>query len=362
MSIDAELLELLACPSDDHAPLREDDRGRRSRSWCARSARRATRSATAYRCCCSTTRRRDRTASASRPGRDAALMFDEAILDEPRPARPRRDEQRLLWTLATAGAQVRRAVELLPSSAWIASRGQVPRALLIATDAPPSAALRLRDPPELRGDAGAGLARRRTAALGRSHRRAVDRLGRRAASAAGRARGQGARRGLAMAVVAPAGSQVAAAAGRAPLHELPTDLNLRASRWAVLTPLLQAARRAGDPSRAAGATRAGRRRTGRDGRGVPPGRRRVHESGQGARDRVRRHDPADRRRGRARQCRRARDCRCVAALRGCRGGVGEPAGRVGRAGAVLRGGGVAEQATSSATGWTSRPPGGRGCW
>ncbi|MDT4984906.1 MAG: hypothetical protein QOF95_2396, partial [Pseudonocardiales bacterium] len=51
---------------------------------------------------------------------------------------------------------------------------------------------------------------------------------------------QGARRGMAMAVVAPADSQVAAAAGRAPLHELPTDLNIRAARWAVLTPLLQA--------------------------------------------------------------------------------------------------------------------------
>ena len=43
-----------------------------------------------------------------------------------------------------------------------------------------------------------------------------------------------------MAVVAPAGSQVAAAAGRAPLHELPANLNVRAARWAVLTPLLQA--------------------------------------------------------------------------------------------------------------------------
>jgi hypothetical protein len=51
---------------------------------------------------------------------------------------------------------------------------------------------------------------------------------------------QGAQRGLAMAVVAPAGSQVAAAAGRAPLHELPRDLHPRAARWSVLTPLLQA--------------------------------------------------------------------------------------------------------------------------
>ena len=27
MAIDAELLEILACPSDDHAPLREETRG-----------------------------------------------------------------------------------------------------------------------------------------------------------------------------------------------------------------------------------------------------------------------------------------------------------------------------------------------
>jgi hypothetical protein len=51
---------------------------------------------------------------------------------------------------------------------------------------------------------------------------------------------EGSRRGLSMAVVAPAGSQVAAAAGRAPLHELPRDLHPRAARWSVLTPLLQA--------------------------------------------------------------------------------------------------------------------------
>jgi hypothetical protein len=43
-----------------------------------------------------------------------------------------------------------------------------------------------------------------------------------------------------MAVVAPQGTQVAAAAGRAPLHELPRDLHPRAARWSVLTPLLQA--------------------------------------------------------------------------------------------------------------------------
>jgi hypothetical protein len=51
---------------------------------------------------------------------------------------------------------------------------------------------------------------------------------------------QGAQRGMALAVVAPAGSEVAAAVGsRAPLHELPRGLHPRASRWSVLTPLLQ---------------------------------------------------------------------------------------------------------------------------
>jgi len=43
-----------------------------------------------------------------------------------------------------------------------------------------------------------------------------------------------------MAVVAPADSPVASAAARAPVHELADDLNSRAARWAVLTPLLQA--------------------------------------------------------------------------------------------------------------------------
>jgi hypothetical protein len=43
-----------------------------------------------------------------------------------------------------------------------------------------------------------------------------------------------------MAVVAPPGTPVAVAAGRSPLHELPRELNPRAARWSVLTPLLQA--------------------------------------------------------------------------------------------------------------------------
>ena len=166
-------------------------------------------------------------------------MFDEAILEEAE-LLTRRDEQRLLWTLATAGAQVRRAVELLPEFGLDRIAGQLPRALLIATDAPPSAALRLvtrlscESTPAL---AWHGVELPRWAGptdallIG-----SVDGRHPRLAELAA----QGARRGMAMAVVAPAGSQVAAAAGRAPLHELPPGLNPRASRWAVLTPLLQA--------------------------------------------------------------------------------------------------------------------------
>jgi glucose/mannose-6-phosphate isomerase len=166
-------------------------------------------------------------------------MFDEAVLDDT-DLLQRRDEQRLLWTLASAGAQVRRAIELHDDFGVERLRGDLPRALLVASDAPPSAALRLItrlsceatpalpwhgvELPRWAGPADALL-------IG-----AVDGRHPRLAELAE----QGARRGLAMAVVAPAGSQVAAAAGRSPLHELPVNLNVRAARWAVLTPLLQA--------------------------------------------------------------------------------------------------------------------------
>ena len=83
---------------------------------------------------------------------------------------------------------------------------------------------------------------------------------------------QGARRGLAMAVVAPADSQVASAAGRDPVHPLPTDLNPRAARWAVLTPLLQALDALGRAVGAAEPAGPGRRRPRRDGRDLPADR------------------------------------------------------------------------------------------
>ncbi len=169
------------------------------------------------------------------------MSFDESLLDEP--ARlEQRDEQRLLWALATSGAQVRRAVETARDFGVEALRGgELPRALLVATDAAPSSASRLitrlsctRTPaltwhgvelPRWAGPADALL-------IG-----SVDGRHPRLANLAA----QGVQRGLALAVVAPAGSQVAGAVGgRAPLHELPRDLHPRAARWSVLTPLLQA--------------------------------------------------------------------------------------------------------------------------
>ncbi len=169
------------------------------------------------------------------------MAFDEAMLDEP--ARlEQRDEGRLLWSLATAGAQVRRAIDTVGDFGVEALRGtELPRALLVATDSAPSSGARLitrltctRTPaltwhgvelPRWAGPADALL-------IG-----SVDGRHPRLAQLAA----QGAQRGLAMAVVAPAASQVAAAVGgRAPLHELPRDLNPRAARWSVLAPLLQA--------------------------------------------------------------------------------------------------------------------------
>jgi glucose/mannose-6-phosphate isomerase len=166
-------------------------------------------------------------------------VFDEAVLDDIA-LLERRDSSRLLWSLATAGAQVRRALDLAGEYGVDRLSGELPRAVLVATDAPPSAALRLVtrlsceaapalpwhgvELPRWAGPSDALL-------IG-----AVDGRHPRLAELAG----QGNRRGLAMAVVAPAGSPVAAAAGRAPVHPLPTDLHPHAARWAVLTPLLQA--------------------------------------------------------------------------------------------------------------------------
>lgn len=167
------------------------------------------------------------------------MAFDESVLEHAETL-AQRDEHRLLWALATAGAQVRRAVELRDEFGVERLRGDLPRALLVATDAPPSLALRMVtrlscevtpalawhgvELPRWAGPSDALL----VGAVDGRHPRLA------------RLADQGARRGMAMAVVAPEGSVVAAAAGRSPVHPLPADLNPRAARWAVLTPMLQA--------------------------------------------------------------------------------------------------------------------------
>jgi glucose/mannose-6-phosphate isomerase len=165
--------------------------------------------------------------------------FDEDVLDDANQL-IRRDQHRQLWWLATAGAQVRRAVGMRAEFGVDRLRGDLPRALLVATDAPPSAALRLitrlscETTPAL---AWHGIELPRWA--GPSDALLIGAVDGRHPRLAELAE-QGSRRGMAMAVVAPAGSPVAAAAGRAPLHELDVDLSPRTARWAVLTPLLQA--------------------------------------------------------------------------------------------------------------------------
>ena len=164
--------------------------------------------------------------------------FDEALLDDYERLE-QRDRSRLLWSLATAGAQVRRAGETVADFAIERLRADTaPRALLIATDVPCADALLVQcasagtagvawggaDLPRWAGPADALLVA------------SVDGHSPRLASLAA----QGAHRGLEMAVVAPASSEVAANAGRAPWHELPRELHPRAARWAVIAPLLLA--------------------------------------------------------------------------------------------------------------------------
>jgi glucose/mannose-6-phosphate isomerase len=165
--------------------------------------------------------------------------FDEALLDDG-DLIALRDEHRLLWSLATAGAQVRRAVDTAGEFAVERLRGDLPRALLVATDAPPSSALRLVT--RLSCEATPALAWHGVELprwAGASDALLIGSVDGYHPRLVGLAE-QAARRGLAMAVVAPARSPVALSAGRAPVHELPEELNPRASRWAVLTPLLQA--------------------------------------------------------------------------------------------------------------------------
>ena len=169
------------------------------------------------------------------------MSFDESLLDDP-DALALRDDGRLLWALAGSGAQVRRAVDI--ADEFDVSRlagGAGPRALLVAVDSPAKGAGRVLvrlatgvtptlmwhgvELPRWAGSADALLV---ASSDGRHPRLA-------------RVTEQGAHRGLAVVVVAPEGSPVAEAAGRAPVAHIPGDLNRRALVWAVLTPLLQAA-------------------------------------------------------------------------------------------------------------------------
>ncbi len=165
--------------------------------------------------------------------------FDEAALDDVE-LLERRDEGGLLRALAAAGAAVRRAAGTADDFDVDRLRGQTPRAVLVVTDGPAVGAaraiVRVASPmapalkwsgvelPRWAGPADALL----VAALDGRHPRIAGLVE------------QGVRRGLAVAVVADAGSPVADAAGRNPVAALPHDLNRRAARWALLGPLLQA--------------------------------------------------------------------------------------------------------------------------
>jgi len=153
----------------------------------------------------------------------------------------RRDAGRLLWSLARTGATVRRAGEVIAEFGPDRLIGERPRALVLVGDPPTRGALRVLtrllapavpvlvwsgpDLPKWAGPTDALFA----AAVDGRHPRVMAVVE------------QAARRGLIRAVVAPVGSPVAQAAGRAPVSALPADVHHRAALWAVLTPLLQAA-------------------------------------------------------------------------------------------------------------------------
>src|SRR4051795_5484926 len=77
------------------------------------------------------------------PERSEGMSFDEGLL-ESADRLEQRDDARLLWSLATAGAQVRRAVDTVADFGIEGLRGgELPRALLVAADSAPSSASRV---------------------------------------------------------------------------------------------------------------------------------------------------------------------------------------------------------------------------
>jgi glucose/mannose-6-phosphate isomerase len=151
-----------------------------------------------------------------------------------------RDAGRLLWALARSGAQVRRAGETVGEFELDRLVGDRPRAVLLVGDPPARAAVRLAarvlgrsaavtvwsgaELPKWAGPSDAVLA----ASVDGYHPRVTNLLE------------QAARRGLSRAVVAPLGSPVAQAAGRASAAALPADVHPRAALWPLVVPLLQA--------------------------------------------------------------------------------------------------------------------------
>ena len=163
-----------------------------------------------------------------------AVLDSEAMIQ-------RRDPRRLLWALATAGAQVRHAVAT--RDRWNAAAladDQLPRAVLVVTD--PSASVGgavlaelgcERTPvidwrgPELPRWAGAADVLLASSVDGR-HPRVATLLA------------DADRRGLTIVAVSPPDTPVAAAAGRGIRIEVEAPNNRRAALWALLTPLLVA--------------------------------------------------------------------------------------------------------------------------
>jgi glucose/mannose-6-phosphate isomerase len=168
------------------------------------------------------------------------MTFDLDLLDD-NELLERRDEGRLLWSLAGAGAQVRRAAEVADEFGVARLAGaERPRSVLLVGDAPSAGALRVLarmllaaaptvvwSGPELPRWAGAADALLAASVDGR-HPRVVSIIA------------EAARRGVETCVVAPARSPAALAAGRAPVAALDATVHHRAALWAVLTPLLQA--------------------------------------------------------------------------------------------------------------------------
>lgn len=162
-----------------------------------------------------------------------------------------RDHGRLLWNLALAGAQLRRAEQVAtpgPNAGWDPDRldlGGPPRAVLVATDAPtagiadllttlaaPVAPVTVLGTPQLPRWAGASDAVVITSLDGR-HPRLVALAD------------QAARRGCAVLAVAPVASPLGAAAARGAVADLAADTAVRGAFFSAVGPVLVAAGRWG---------------------------------------------------------------------------------------------------------------------